>query len=78
MSTLAAEAGGWEQGQSRRGARSGAVTAMLAAKDCSWASEGHCGEPGKGTALGYPLEADLTEPVDRLGVGGAKQKRTQG
>lgn len=57
-------------------ARAGEGPAQGLSQQCC-ASEGHRGEPEKGTALEYPLEAELTEPVDRLGVGGGKQKRTQ-
>lgn len=43
------------------GAWLGAVAAILAADDCSRASESCCGEPEKGTAWGRTLEAELTE-----------------
>lgn len=61
----------------RRGAWLGAVAAILAAEDCSWASGNCCGEPEKGTAWGCTLEAELTELVHGLGVGGGEEKRTQ-
>lgn len=68
-------AGGWEQGWAEAGSL---VRDCLSHPDRELARPlGVTGEPEKGTALGYALEAELMELVDRLGVGGDKENRTQ-
>lgn len=52
---------GWWMGTGLGGVWLGAVAAILAADDCSRASESRCGEPEKGTAWGRTLETELTE-----------------